>query len=85
VKEVMARFGPSEGIPNEAWWRATSALEPRPRAQEFHSQWLSADDAGRRRMEGIVKGLQNAGSGYYSESFRRELLRERQTLGVERR
>jgi len=85
VKEVMARFGPSEGIPNEAWWRATSALEPRPRAQEFHSQWLSADDAGRHRMEGIVKGLQNAGSGYYSESFRRELLRERQTLGVERR
>jgi len=85
VKEVMARFGPSEGIPNEAWWRAVAALDPRPRAQEFHGQWLSADDAGRRRMEGIAKGLHNAGSGFYSDNFRRELMREQQTLGTERR
>jgi len=85
VKEVMQRFGASEGIPNESWWRSVSALEPRPRAQEFYSQWLSAAPEDRSRMERIAVGLHNAGAGFYSDSFRRELARERELLGVEQR
>lgn len=85
VKEVMQRFGASDGIPNESWWRSVAALEPRPRAQEFYSQWLSASPEDRGRMERIAVGLHNAGAGFYSDNFRRELARERQLLGTERR
>lgn len=85
VKEIMRRFGASEGVPNEAWWRAVSTLEPRPRAQEFHSQWLVAAPEDRRRMERIAVALHNKGAGFYSDSFRRELARERALLGTEQR
>lgn len=85
VKEIMQKAGASEGIPHEGWWRAVSALEARPRAQEFYSQWLSADAEGRRKMEMIAKGLHNAGAGFYSDAFRRELMREQRLLGTEER
>jgi len=85
VKEIMSRFGASAGIPNETWWRALSTLEPRPRAQEFYSQWLGADADDRRRMEAIARGLDRAGTGFYSDSFKRELAKERELLGAEQR
>ena len=85
VKDIMKRFGASEDIPNESWWRSVSALQARPRAQEFYGQWLSASPEGRRRMEQIAVGLHNAGAGFYSDDFRRELAKERDLLGTERR
>jgi hypothetical protein len=85
VKEIMNRYGASEGIPNESWWRAVATLPPRARAQEFYAQWLSADAADRRRMQGIAQTLHNAGAGFWSENFQRELAKERQLLGTEQR
>jgi hypothetical protein len=85
VKEIMKHFGASEGVPNETWWRAVASLPARPRAQEFYSQWLTASSEDRKRMERIATSLHNAGAGFYSDDFRRELARERALLGTEQR
>jgi hypothetical protein len=36
-------------------------------------------------MQGIAQTLHNAGAGFWSENFQRELAKERQLLGTEQR
>ena len=87
VDKVMKEYaaGDAPGVPPRAWWTITSSASAEVRAQEFHSKWISADDAGRKKMEKIAMALQARGTGYRSDSFNRYLMKERSLLGTDKR
>jgi len=87
VDSVMKEYGAGNitGVPPKTWWIITNSTSAKVRAQEFHSKWISADDAGRKRMENIAGMLQAKKTGYMSDEFKRELMRERSMLGTDRR
>lgn len=89
VENVLRRFGSGEEGekvgPHRTWWMATARANPRVRAQEFYSKFLSADEKQRRAMWAIANALTEAGVGYVSPDFLREIQRERELLGTEQR
>jgi hypothetical protein len=85
VDQIMKHFKASEGIPPRTWWASSNALRDEVRAQVFYDQWISADPENRRRMMDVASALQQRGTGYLSQSFRREFAKHQQMLGTEQR
>lgn len=87
VDTIMQRYeaGSLEGVPPRSWWKITGAAPPRARAQEWFGKWQSADGPARRSMENIASSLQQKGTGYMSDDFKRALARERQMMGTDQR
>ncbi|TXH57601.1 MAG: hypothetical protein E6Q97_04190 [Desulfurellales bacterium] len=87
IDQVMRRYeaGNAPGVPPAAWWRVLASAPARARAQEFHSKWLEASPADRKKMENIAFGMSRVGVSFASEDFKRELMREKKLLGEDQR
>ncbi len=85
VNKILKDAKASDGIPPKNWWTSSNQLRDETRAHVFYNEWVSAGMEERRRMLDVAGKLQNAGTGYMSDSFRREFAKQRQLLGDEKR